>query len=200
MPNIRVKGYGGTWGIVLLIIIYAYIGRPIEPGMPVVSELHEVVGQPVYRQSLATKSAVGLDYFAVNGLRLDCNFGLMGGSGGCGFFNQVIDLKKPVHATYFWMPTRLGYDYRMLHALEQEGRLIVSPQQTYAVYARLYKASWKTYYQLLLFGFIVIIIMWLIERSNARNKACRAKGAPAMRNVARLSDYFNCKEQKEISR
>jgi len=173
----KFKGYGGTWGLIIFLTIYVYVGWPVEPRMPAAWELQAMAGIPAYRHSLATKSAVGLDYFTVNNLRLNCSFGFLGGSGGCGFFRGKVDLNDPVHVTYFWMPTRwwYRYRYRLLHALEQKGRLIVSAQETYAERVHEYKTNLKIYRQQLLFIFVVIIILWFIERIILLSKGLGSK-------------------------
>ena len=165
LPLSPIKGYGGTWGIFLLGLIYAYTGWPIEPRMPATSEAQELVGMPDFKYSAATKTAGSLHYFTVGGTRLNSYVGYLGGAGGYGFFEKKIDRSKPVRATYFWAYTRLNSKDRMLHALEQEGTQLVSPQQFYLERVRNNMWAWKIYYQILGFTVLVFAVLWFIERN-----------------------------------
>lgn len=159
-----IKGYGGSLGLFLLGVIYAYVGWPVEPRMPHASEVQEVVGMPDFRHSPATKSAGSLNYFTVSGIRLNSHIGYLGGAGGYGFFEKKIDRTKPVRATYFWARTRLFFQDRMLHALEQEGTQLVSPQEFYLERVRSNTWAWDTYRQILGFIFLILAVLWPIER------------------------------------
>lgn len=183
LNRLFVKGYAATWMVAVLTTLYAYVGWPVKPRMPVITELHAVIGKPLYRHSLATKSAIGVDYFMVNDIRLNCSFGHLGGLGGCGSFIDSIDRKKNVRATYFWMRTRLWFGDRMLHTLEQEERLIVSPQQSYTERMRNYRSWWKSYRQLLFFGVVVTIVLWFIEKLNVKRRLNCLDRVCSMRNL-----------------
>lgn len=170
IPRIPTKGYGGTWTIVMLILIYAYAGRPVEQWMPAESELVALSGKAIFRHLPGTKSSISQNYLEVEGLRLSCDFSSLGARGGCSYASGLIDPNHSVHATYFWMPTRWGFSERMLHSLTQNNQLVISPQRTFEDRILNYKIGWDVYYQLLTAGALLAAILWFIERLNAKRK------------------------------
>jgi len=160
---IHINGYGGTRGLIILIAIYAYVGWPIKPWMPTSLELQEVSGIPVF-QTAATLQSTDT-YLLINKVRLNCFYSALDGRNGCEQCSEAIDVRAPVRASYFWMSTRFGHGYRMIHALEQDGRLVISSQQSYEMRLRSYRTGWKIYFQLLAFLSIVAIIVLFFENN-----------------------------------
>lgn len=171
IPKLRIKGYGGTWSIVVLILLHAYFGRPVEPWMPTEAELIVVNGKAIFRHLPGTKSSISQNYLEVNGLRLSCNFTSLGARGGCNFASDLLDTNHPASATYFWMVTRWGFRERMLHSLAQGGHLIISPQKTFEERIWNYSIGWEFYYQMLLGGSILTVVLCFIERLNIKRNS-----------------------------
>jgi hypothetical protein len=143
------------WAIVttILLMVYSYSLMPIDPTVTVDFKLDTVVGMPEYHRTDTTQSS-GMS-FRVNQINLNCDLESLGGNGGCEFFSQMVNLNKQVRATYFWMPTRLGYHFKVLYSLEQDGVLIVSPDQLHEWHMRDYKYSWNVY--LMTIWFLLIL-------------------------------------------
>jgi hypothetical protein len=156
-----IKDFRLTWGMIMLLLLVAYTYWPLEPRMPANTELQEVVGMSRYESS---NSSTNSGYvFTVGGVKLNCELGALGGGTGCGYISQAILNEKPVRAAYFWMPTRLGYDYKLLHTLEQEGRQILSPEQSYAHAMNSYRIRWDIYRVLIWLFVTLAVFSWLIE-------------------------------------
>jgi hypothetical protein len=158
---INTKGKTVSLGLIVLIIAYSYFARPIEPWLPSKSELYELDGKAEIKTAASLQSTD--TYFLINNIRLNCFAGARDGENGCELFVNNINVKLPVRATYFWMPTRFGYSYRVLHTLEQDGRLIISPQQSLEMRQLSKKTGWKVYFELLTFLCITALILLVIE-------------------------------------
>lgn len=166
--KIPIKGYGGTWSIVVLILIHVYAGRPVEQRMPTEPELVTVSGKAIFRHLSGSKSSISQNYLEIEGLRLSCDFSSLGARGGCSYASDLININHPVSATYFWMSTRWGFSERMLHSLTQNNQLVISPQRTFEDRLWNYKIGRDVYYQLLIAGVLLAAVLWFIERLNAK--------------------------------
>jgi hypothetical protein len=168
IPKIPIKGYGGSWSIVVLILFHAYFNRPVAPWMPTEAELFVASGKAIFRHLPGTKSSISQEYLEVNGLRLSCNFTSMGARGGCSFAEDYLASNRPASATYFWMATRWGFRERMLHSLTQDRHLLISPRKTFEIRMLNYTNGWKLYYQVLFGGLILTVVLCFIERLNIK--------------------------------
>lgn len=155
------KKYRGTTGFVIFLLVTSYAYWPIEPIMPTSFELYEVVGMPKYINTTSTTNSG--EAFKVNDMLLNCDLGSLSGTGGCEFFRGAVDLNKSARATYFWMPTRLWYHYKVLYSLEQDGKMILSPEQSHAWFMRGYRGELETYHEILWIGLFPVCIFWLLE-------------------------------------
>ena len=108
--------------------------------------------------------------FFVNGFRLNCTLGLLDGLNGCAYFSGVVDEEAAVTASYFYMPTRIGLRYPMLYSLEQNKKIVVSPEVTQANLVRSYASRWSSYLQISIFFLLVMIFAVFIDRMNANRK------------------------------
>jgi hypothetical protein len=157
--------YRWTAFALLILAAYVYLAVPVEPIQPKAFELKEVVGMPKYVSTNTTKSSGTA--FMVNSIHMNCDIGSLSGHGGCEFFRQGVDLHKPARATYFCMPTRLWYCYKVLNSLEQDGRIIVSQEQMHQWIMRAYRNNWDSYYGFGMWLFIFqVVFFWFIERFN----------------------------------
>ena len=134
--------YPAVRGLFWFWIGYAYVAWPVPPRMPTDAELHYLAGMPVLKTPRGGGRPSGSPYLTVGGIKMSSWYGIWGGDGGTRFFKDAIDTKTPVLATYFWMPTRIGIKSRMLHALEQNGRQIVSPERFHLERLRSHRLSW----------------------------------------------------------
>lgn len=161
--------YPTVRGLIWFWIGYAYVAWPLPPRMPTDAELHYLTGMPVLKNPRGGgRGAGGIPYLTVGGIKMNSIYGMWGGTGGNHFFKQAIDLKSPVLATYFWMPSRIGIKSRMLHELEQNGRQIVSPERFYVERLRRHRLNWQLYYQLHGLMFFIICIVWFFERAKLK--------------------------------
>jgi hypothetical protein len=159
--------YRRTAFALLILAAYFYLAVPVEPIQPKAFELKEVVGMPKYESTNTMKSS-GTS-FMVNYMHLNCDIGSLSGHGGCGFFRKDVDPHKPASATYFCMPTRLWYCYKVLNSLEQDGRVVVSQEQMHEWFMRDYRYNWDSYYGFGMWLFIFqVIFFWLIDKFGER--------------------------------
>lgn len=155
--------------IATILVTYLFVGWPVEPPKDLEStDIHEVAGMPVFRETLTSKMSD--TYFFVNGFRLNCTLGLLDGLNGCAYFRGVVDEEAAVNAMYFYMPTRIGLRYPMLYSLEQNKKIVVSPQVTQANLVRSYESRWSVYLQISIFFLSVLIFAFFIDRMNANRK------------------------------
>lgn len=160
-----VKRFSLTISGAILLAAYSYSFKPIEPTVTAAFKLETVVGMPELRpNNTATMSSMT---FSVNGIHLNCDLGVLGGQSGCEEFvdhrhSPRVDLYSPVRATYFWMPTPLGYHFKVLYSLEQNGKLVVPPDQLHAWHMRNYEHNWSAYHTMVLFFSVLegIFIIW----------------------------------------
>lgn len=155
--------------IATILVIYLFVGWPVEPPKDLESTvMYEVAGMPVFRETLTSKMSD--TYFFVNGFRLNCTLGLLDGLNGCAYFRGVVDEEAAVTASYFNMPTRIGLRYPMLYSLEQNKKIVVSPEVTQANLVRSYASRWSSYLQISIFFLLVMIFAFFIDRMNANRK------------------------------
>jgi len=155
--------------IATILVIYLFVGWPVEPPKDLESTvMYEVAGMPVFRETLTSKMSD--TYFFVNGFRLNCTLGLLDGLNGCAYFSGVVDEEAAVTASYFYMPTRIGLRYPMLYSLEQNKKIVVSPEVTQANLVRSYASRWSSYLQISIFFLLVMIFAVFIDRMNANRK------------------------------
>jgi hypothetical protein len=144
-----VKRFSLTISGAILLAAYSYSFKPIEPTVTAAFKFETVVGIPELRHNdTAQMSSMS---FSVNGIHLSCDLGVLSGHGGCEEFvdnrhSPRVDLYSQLRATYFWMPTPLGYHFKVLYSLEQNGILVVPPDQLHAWYMRNYEHNWSAYY------------------------------------------------------
>jgi hypothetical protein len=142
-----IKKFSWTIGNAILLIVFWYSFWPIEPTVTADFKLDTVVGMPEYRRT-DTAQMSGIS-FMVNAIHLNCDLGMLSGHGGCEFFRSMVNLNRPVRATYFWMPTQLGYHFKVLYSLEQDGILIVPAEQLHAWHMRCYRINWDFYHMVI---------------------------------------------------
>ncbi len=147
-------------GSAIFLVAWAYLWCPIEPKVPGADEVYEIAGMPKYVNTSSTTNSS--EDLKVNDMFLHCRLGSLGGSDGCQMFKHLVDAKKPARATYFFQPTRLGYHYKVLNSLEQDGQTIVSPEYLHAVYMRDYRSGLGLYYVFTTIFFIGVCIILLI--------------------------------------
>jgi hypothetical protein len=147
---------------VIFLLFWACTSCPVEPKVPADSELLEVDGMPKY---IGTDTGNFSGWaFKVNGMLLNCDLNHLGGpGGGCDNFRNLIDLKKPVRATYFWQPSRLWYHYKVLNSLEQDGKIILSSTQLRTWFTQYYGFELESYRMMNYLLLIPIFICFLLE-------------------------------------
>jgi hypothetical protein len=147
--------------VIPFLIVFFFVFWPVKPMKDVRNyELHEIVGVPEYSHG---KSKY---YLKVNGMNLKCDLGGLGGSDGCGRYRNVVDTKKSARITYISMPTRLWYHYEVLYSFEQNGRMIITPEQLLAEHESDYISSLALTRNFLIFLFIPIaVLIWFRDFS-----------------------------------
>jgi hypothetical protein len=155
----------------ILLAVTTYKDWPIELKVPTASELHEIVGMPAYVETSGRHSGYS---FRVNDMALSCELKSTGGPTDCWLFSNAIkalDMNKPARAIYSWQPTRLGYHYRTLYSLEQDGKMIISPEQLRAQLLKSYKIEWEVFHiteGLMIFIACIFLFIELFVRKIAR--------------------------------
>ncbi len=147
--------------VIPLLIVFYFMFWPVKPMKDVRDyELHEIVGVPKYSH------ARGKYYLKISGMNLKCDLGGMGGSDGCGRYRSVVDTEKSARITYISMPTRLWYHYEVLYSFEQNGRMLITPEQLLAEHERDYISSLALTRNFLIFLFIPIsALIWFRDFS-----------------------------------
>lgn len=139
------KKYRSTIFFALFVALFNYLNWPVEPKMAEQGYAsHEIVGMPEYFDTADP-------HLKVNVINLKCDLGGLGGSDGCAYFRNLVNTKIPAHITYFRMPTRLWYQYNVLYSIEQDGKVIVSPEQIHARFTRHYSDSLELTRKFILF-------------------------------------------------
>jgi len=138
------KKYRKTIWTAIFFSFFSYISFPMEPKVPTATGLNEVVGMPEYVNT--SSSTMSSSAFKVNGILLNCDLGSMSGYCGCEFFSNKVNINKSVRANYFWQPTRMWYHYKVLHSLEQDGKMIVAPEILRAWYLKSYESNRDRHY------------------------------------------------------
>jgi hypothetical protein len=158
-----------------VLAAFCFVGWPVKPPTEVPpSDMHEVMGSPSFREPPAWRMSGATFY--VNGVRLNCRLGLLDGLSGCDIFRAAITDGMPVRATYYLMPTRIGIRYPVLYRLEQNGKAVVSPQQTQDCVMRSHEGAWSAYLQLVVLFFSVAMTAGFIDCANASRRDTRVTG------------------------
>jgi hypothetical protein len=146
VPLIRrfFKKFRFTIIFIIFMAICSYLYYPVEPKVPTAAELYEIRGLPQYINTSTTTFSGNA--FQVGKVTLHCDQLSLNGSGGCGFFSIALDKNLAVRALYYWQPTRLWNRYRVLYSLEQDGRIIVTPEQMRAWSMRCYQGQWEWFF------------------------------------------------------
>lgn len=163
------KEYSGTRWMLIFTIVQYFLVAPVQPWIPDRSELHELVGMPKFQHYL-TSSQSGI-HFSVDGMLLHCSFSGTGGLNGCDHYEDVVIKGKPVQATYFWTTARYGIGYRMLNTVEQDGRVVVSADDTYRHRLISFNAGKETMFILNLLFSSIVILLWFLERSKSKRNS-----------------------------
>jgi len=160
------KNYSATrWMLVTTSVLF-FLTAPVQPWIPDKSELHELVGMPKFQHYL-TSSESGI-HFSVDGVLMHCDFTGMGGGNGCDHYEELVTKGEPVRATYFYMTAHYLVSYRMLNTLEQDGRVVVSADDSYRGRLISVNSGRKTRAQLTTLFSLMVIGLWLAERSKAK--------------------------------
>jgi hypothetical protein len=158
-----------------VLAAFCFVGWPVKPPTDLPpSDRHEVMGNPSFREPRPWRMSGAAFY--VNNLRLNCRLGLLDGLNGCAFFRKAITDGIPVRATYYLMPTRIGIRYPVLYRLEQNGKAVVSPQQTQGYVMRSYEGAWSAYLELVILFFSVAMTAGFIDCANASRRKTRLHG------------------------
>lgn len=166
------KKYGKTRTMLILTVTWFFFTAPVQPWVPQGSELHELVGLPHF-QHFNTGKQSGIN-FTVDGITLNCSFSGTGGMNGCDQYASLVSEKKPVHATYFWMGRYIRAS-KMLNTLEQDGRVVVSADETYRQRLTSFNADKKSGIFLNMLFSLIVFVLWRIERSNEKQEATNFK-------------------------
>ena len=156
--------------MVFLIVFTVLLCPPIKPWIPDRSELHELVGIPVFKKFNTYGSGSGIHFNVNDGVLLHCGFnGSLGGMNGCDW-NDVVASNKQVRVTYFIMKTGYGQSARMLNSLEQDEKLVISPEYTYKQRLIDFNSDKKSRRVILLVFSFIALILFGNERAKATSK------------------------------
>lgn len=140
----------------ILIALLNYLTWPVEPMMAEKGyELREIVGMPVFYNTSDP-------HLKVNRMDLKCD---IEGSGGCGFYKNLVNTKIPARIRYISMPWLLWGHYNVLYSLEQDGKTIISPEQLRARYSSHYSNSLETHRFSMYFWIPILALIWLSDFS-----------------------------------
>jgi hypothetical protein len=146
------KKYRSTLVFAILIVLLNYLNWPTEPMMSEKgSELHELVGMPEY---FGTQDP----HLKVNGMNLKCD---LDGSDGCGYYKNLMNAKMPVSIRYIRTPSLLWGHYSVLYSLEQDGRMIISPEQPHARILSHFSSSLETHKYFVFVWIPILAVVWL---------------------------------------
>lgn len=150
------KKYHSTIIAAIFITLWNYLNWPMEPIMAEKGyELHELVGMPEYFDTQDP-------HLKVNGMNLKCD---LDGSDGCGYYKNIVDTKIPVRIRYVWTPSLLWGHYNVLHSLEQDGKMIISPEQLHARILGHYSNSLEMSKFSVFFWIPFLALIWLTDFS-----------------------------------
>ena len=122
------KEFSATRVLLTFTIAQYFVMAPIQPWMPEKSELYEIAGEPRFQHVNTIRGSA--THFFVNNELVHCSFSGLGGANACEQFSNWIDVKRPVKVTYFWMRNRFLIGAKVLNSLEQDGRMIISPNDS----------------------------------------------------------------------
>jgi hypothetical protein len=158
-----------------VLAAFCFVGWPVKPPTDLpLPDMYEAMGTPTFREPRPWRMS-GTAFY-VNNLRLNCRLGLLDGLNGCAFFRKAFTDGMPVRATYYLMPTRIGIRYPVLYRLEQNGKAVVSPQQTQDYVMRSYEDAWSAYLQLVVLFFSVAMTAGFIDCANDSRSDTRVTG------------------------
>jgi len=123
------KEFKSTRRAFLLFVALTYLLAPIEPWMPAESELIELVGEAHFDHIRANRAS--RVEFTVDGVLLYCNDRGISNTSGCANYESRLLRTAPVRATYFFEKSSYGKKFRKLNTLEQEGKVVVSAEESY---------------------------------------------------------------------
>lgn len=150
------KKYRSTIITAIFITLWNYLNYPVEPIMPEKGyELSEIVGMPKY---IDTQDP----HLKVNSMNLKCD---LDGSDGCGYYKNLVNTKIPVRIRYISMPSLLWGHYNVLNSLEQDGEIVISPEQLHARFLSHYNNSLETRKLSLFIWIPVLALIWFVDFS-----------------------------------
>lgn len=150
------KKYRSTMICAILIALFNYLNLPTEPMISEkVYELHDLVGMPKYFNSRNPQ-------LKINGLNLKCD---LDGSDGCGYYQTLVNPRTPAHIRYIWTPSIVWGHYNVLQSLEQDGKIIVSPEELHARFLRHYSSSLETYKFGVFLSIVLLLLIWFMDFS-----------------------------------
>ena len=163
------RRYPRTIWLLIPVSIYAWMAYPMEPQAPVDLKLFVLDGMPQYiNTSSTTISGVA---FKVNDVLLNCDINSLGGSGGCEFFAEKIDLKRPARATFFLMEARLGNQFKVLNSLEQGGKVIVPQSVMRAWHQAGYDNQVESYHVVLWILYAPVFLLFVMDSLLGKHRA-----------------------------
>lgn len=159
---VRVKSYRITLAIATILCLQSFVMMPIPPYSPSVVELMSIFGMPEFREVNTIRNSQ--TYFSVNDVALHCTAGALSGTNGCSQLSGRLINGVPVKVTYFQRPSRVFTTIRMVYTIEQQGKQIVSSEDTALLQMHAYESS-KNLTLIVSLGFIFLtLIGYFLDR------------------------------------
>lgn len=159
---VRIKNYPITLAMATILFLQSFVMMPIPPYLLGKDEMKVFSGMAEFNEAQTIRNSQ--TYFSVNGLIFHCTAGALSGTNGCSNFSDRFSNGIPVKVKYFYRPTKVFTSIRMVYAIEQQGKQIVSPEETTLLQAHAYGLG-KRLTLIVSLGFVFLtLIGYLLDR------------------------------------
>lgn len=137
-----------------------FLMAPIQPLRPEKGELYVIAGESRFQHINTLRGSA--TYFFVNDELIHCSFTGLGGANACDSFAGRFDVSRPVKVNFFWMKNRSFIPAKILDSLEQDGRLIISPNDSWRLRKSFFEVEKKWSWVVpSIFGFMTLFFFLL---------------------------------------